>query len=137
MNALGNPINSSGAENGSGWQGNVYNGIIPNSVWTTKHRPKCDDPSGMVYLGNGLWGDIYLSSDNGSQGLQSKYNANPITGTEGLNWYIANEKARRGILPGSSRIPGRSGRKQHLRMERNRKHRTPENGICCERHFGA
>ena len=21
-----------------------------------KHRPKCDDPSGMVYLGNGLWG---------------------------------------------------------------------------------
>ncbi len=49
----------------------------------------------MVYLGNGLWGDIYLSSDNGSQGLQSKYNANPITGTEGLNWYIANEKARR------------------------------------------
>lgn len=95
VNALGNPINSSGAENGSGWQGNVYNGIIPNSVWTTKHRPKCDDPSGMVYLGNGLWGDIYLSSDNGSQGLQSKYNANPITGTEGLNWYIANEKARR------------------------------------------
>lgn len=95
MNALGNPINSSGTENGSGWQGNVYDGIIPNSVWTTKHRPKCDDPSGMVYLGNGLWGDIYLSSDNGSQGLQSKYNANPITGTEGLNWYIANEKARR------------------------------------------
>ena len=95
VNALGNPINSSGTENGSGWQGNVYNGIIPNSVWTTKHRPKCDDPSGMVYLGNGLWGDIYLSSDNGSQGLQSKYNANPITGTEGLNWYIANEKARR------------------------------------------
>ena len=42
-----------------------------------------------------MWGDIYLSSDNGSNGLQSKYNATPITGTEGLNWYIANEKARR------------------------------------------
>ena len=36
VNALGNPINSSGAENGSGWQGNVYNGIIPNSVWTAR-----------------------------------------------------------------------------------------------------
>jgi hypothetical protein len=95
VNASGNPISSSGTENGSGWEGNVYTGIVPNSVWTTKHRPKCDDPSGMVYLGNGLWGDIYLSSDNGSNGLQSKYNATPITGTEGLNWYIANEKARR------------------------------------------
>lgn len=95
VNSKGNPISSAGTENGSGWEGNVYTGIVPNSVWTTKHRPKCDDPSGMVYLGNGLWGDIYLSSDNGNDGLQSKYNANPITGTEGLNWYIANEKARR------------------------------------------
>lgn len=95
VNAVGNPIGTTGTENGSGWQGNVYDGIVPNSVWTTKHRPKCGDPSGMVYLGNGLWGDIYLASDNGNQGLQSKYNANPITGTEGLNWYIANEKARR------------------------------------------
>lgn len=94
-NAKGNPISSTGTENGSGWESNVYTGILPNSVWTTKHRPKCEDPSGMVYLGNSLWGDIYLSSDNGNAGLQSKYNANPITGTEGLNWYIANEKARR------------------------------------------
>ena len=58
------------------------------------HRPKCD-PSGMAYLGNGLWADIYLASDDGANGLQSVYNATPITGTEGLNWYIANEKAAR------------------------------------------
>lgn len=40
VNALGNPINSSGTENGSGWQGNVYNGIIPNSVWHHKAPPE-------------------------------------------------------------------------------------------------
>ena len=94
VNERGNVINASGAERGSGWESNVYNGIVPNSVWTLLHRPKCD-PSGMVYIGNGLWGDIYLSSDDGNDGLQSVKGENPITGTEGLNWYIANEKARR------------------------------------------
>ncbi|MFR2305461.1 MAG: hypothetical protein ACLS6V_04150, partial [Roseburia sp.] len=77
-----------------GWESNTRVDILPNSVWTTKHRPKCD-PSGMVYLGNALWGDIYLSSDDGANGLQSVYNGTPITGTEGLNWYIAGERARR------------------------------------------
>ncbi len=90
----GIPVNSGGTESGSGWESNVYNGVVPNSVWTLLHRPKCD-PAGMVYIGNGLWGDIYLSSDDGDDGLASAYGANPITGTEGLNWYIANEKARR------------------------------------------
>lgn len=94
VNENGNPVNSSDAEFGSGWQSNVYNGIVPNSVWTLLHRPKCD-PAGMVYIGNGLWGDIYISSDDGFDGLASAYNEPPITGTEGLNWYIANEKARR------------------------------------------
>ena len=90
----GRPINTSGAVRGAGWEGNTRVDIIPNSVWTTKHRPKCD-PSGMVYLGNALWGDIYLSSDDGANGLQSVYCGTPITGTEGLNWYIAGERARR------------------------------------------
>ena len=90
----GIPVNSSGTEWGSGWESNVYNGIIPNSVWTLLHRPTCD-PAGMVYLGNHVWGDIYLSSDDGDDGLLSVYNQNPITGSEGLNWYIANERARR------------------------------------------
>ena len=31
--------------------------IAPNSVWTALHRPKCD-PSGMAYLGNGLYRPI-------------------------------------------------------------------------------
>lgn len=90
----GRAINASGSVRGSGWESNTRVDILPNSVWTTKHRPKCD-PSGMVYLGNALWGDIYLSSDDGANGLQSVYNGTPITGTEGLNWYIAGERARR------------------------------------------
>ena len=87
------PINSSGTALGSGWETNVYTGIVPNSVWTLLHRPKCA-PEGMVYLNGDLWGDIYLSSDDGSLGLTSIYNANPITGTEGFNWYGFVEKAR-------------------------------------------
>lgn len=90
----GQAINTSGSVRGSGWESNTRVDIIPNSVWTTKHRPKCE-PSGMVYLGNALWGDIYISSDDGANGLQSVYGGTPITGTEGLNWYIAGERARR------------------------------------------
>ena len=94
VNEYGQEINASGSVRGSGWESNTKIAILPNSVWTLTHRPKCD-PAGMAYLGNALWGDIYLSSDDGAQGLQSVYGGTPITGTEGLNWYIANEKARR------------------------------------------
>jgi formylglycine-generating enzyme required for sulfatase activity len=94
VNEYNQEINTSGTVRGSGWESNVKEDILPNSVWTTKHRPTCE-PSGMVYMGNGLWGDIYLSSDDGANGLQSVYGGTPITGTEGLNWYIANEKAAR------------------------------------------
>ena len=66
----GEPVNASGTTRGSGWESNVYNGILPNSVWTLLHRPKCD-PAGMVYIGNGLWGDIYLSSDDNNGGLNT------------------------------------------------------------------
>ena len=94
MDEYGREVNTSGSVRGSGWESNVREDIAPNSVWTALHRPKCD-PSGMAYLGNGLWADIYLASDDGANGLQPVYNATPITGTEGLNWYIANEKAAR------------------------------------------
>lgn len=87
------PINSSGTALGSGWQTNVYTGIVPNSVWTLLHRPKCS-PEGMVYLNGDLWGDIYLASTDGGSGLKSVYNANPMTGTEGMNWYGFVERAR-------------------------------------------
>lgn len=92
VNAALQPINTAGAVRGSGWESNVYNGILPRSVWDQGHRPTCD-PKGMTYLGNGTWVDIYLSSDNGAGGLASAYNSVPLTGTEGLNWYGFAERA--------------------------------------------
>lgn len=86
------PVNASGAAYGIGWEGTVYDGIVPLSVWTLQHRPKCS-PAGMVYLGGGTWVDIYLNSDNGGGGLSSAYNALPMTGTEGMSWYTFNERA--------------------------------------------
>jgi len=85
------PIDTLGAVRGTGWEANVYNGILPRSVWTNSHRPKCD-PAGMVYLSEGVWVDIYLASVTGAGGLTSKHNATPATGTEGLNWYGFTEK---------------------------------------------
>lgn len=93
VNTAGIPVNSSNVAEGSGWEDNVSNGILPNSVWTLLNRPTCD-PTGMVKIGT-FWADIYLASDNGNSGLKSAYGVNPITGTEGLNWYIANEKLQR------------------------------------------
>lgn len=63
--------------------------IIPNSVWDLKHRPKCD-PTGMVEVIPGaLWVDIYLASGDGgawpSTMPLSRYNATPLTGTEGYS----------------------------------------------------
>ena len=80
------PVNASGEVRGTSWESSVFDGIVPRSVWTLAHRPKCS-PEGMVYLSNGTWVDIYLSSDDGAGGLQSAYNATPLTGSEGLNWY--------------------------------------------------
>jgi formylglycine-generating enzyme required for sulfatase activity len=94
------PIDSAGAKYGAGatpWQNNVTVGIVPNSVWDLKNRPKCS-PEGMVKIA-GRWFDIYeasavepitveaagLSVVSGK--LQSKYGQVPVTGTEGLNWY--------------------------------------------------
>jgi len=69
----------------------VADGIVPNSVWDLRHRPTCS-PEGMVKVGN-IWVDIYLSSDDGQGGIKSAYNATPLTGTEGLNWYSFVERA--------------------------------------------
>jgi len=81
--------------------------VVPNSVWDLCHRPRCT-PEGMVYIGNGVWVDIYLvsvnepitfSAGNGSPILagsaKSAFNALPLTGTEGLNGYNFIELARR------------------------------------------
>ena len=88
------PVNGSGVIFGTGWESAVSNGIVPRSVWTLGHRPKCN-PEGMVYLGGGTWVDIYLDSDDGAKGLKSAYDCAPATGTEGLNWYNMAERLTR------------------------------------------
>ena len=80
-------------------ENNIIIGIVPNSVWTVYHRPKCS-PEGMVYLNSGLWGDIYLSSDDGNYGLQSKYDKPILLDTRGINgsrwnWFSFVEAANR------------------------------------------
>lgn len=85
------PVNSSGAIFGTAWESAVSNGIVPRSVWTLGHRPKCN-PEGMVYIGGGTWVDIYLNSDDGAYGLKSEYGCAPMTGTEGMNWYTFVER---------------------------------------------
>lgn len=71
--------------------GDVTEGIVPNSVWDLRNRPRCS-PEGMVKVGN-IWVDIYLASDDGQGGIKSAYNATPLTGAEGLNWYDFVERA--------------------------------------------
>ena len=88
------PVNAAGVRFGSGWESNVYDGIVPKSVWTLGHRPKCA-PEGMVYLGGGTWVDIYLNSDDGEYGLSSEYGATPMTGTEGMSWYTFVERLQK------------------------------------------
>lgn len=85
------PVNSSGIIFGTGWESAVSSGIIPRSVWTLGHRPKCN-PEGMTYLGGGTWVDIYLNSDDGAYGLKSDYACAPMTGTEGMSWYTFAER---------------------------------------------
>lgn len=69
-------------------------GIVPNSVWTLRWCPDCKCPDAMVYIGNKLWGDIYLTraKHNAStvDGLDaevhesSSFGELPATGTEGF-----------------------------------------------------
>lgn len=68
------PLNGSSVIFGTGWESAVSNGIVPRSVWTLGHRPKCS-PEGMVYLGGGTWVDIYLNSDDGANNKLGKTDA--------------------------------------------------------------
>ena len=104
------PIDSTGTKFGSSgtkWQDNVTKGIVPNSVWDLKNRPKNFAP-GFVKVGN-IWVSIYQASAketisfmDGTNGLhvkagqlQSKYGELPVTGTEGLNQFSFNELVRK------------------------------------------
>ncbi len=103
------PVDSNGVKFGSSgtkWQDNVTLGIIPNSVWDLKNRPRVLF-GGLAKVG-GLWLSIYQASQKlpisfmgGTNGLhvsggalQSKYGQLPVTGTEGCNQYNFNELAR-------------------------------------------
>jgi len=104
------PIDAAGARygnSGTTWKNNVNVGIVPNSVWDLKNRPKTLFP-GLVKVSN-FWISIYqasikslvtfFNSTNGlsiaSGELQSVYGQYPATGTEGLNWYNFVELAGR------------------------------------------
>jgi hypothetical protein len=97
------PQDASNGSYGSGWEDDVSTAIVSNSVWDLKNRPKCS-PEGMALVG-GIWVDIYLASVDDAISLSSGklsagttksiYNANPLTGTESLNWYHFNELAKR------------------------------------------
>ena len=85
------PINASGTAWGDGWEDNVFQGILPFSVWTLLHRPIAD-VEGMVYCESiGKWVDIYLTSTN----YKSEYNATAMTGSEGLMYWDWHEKVAR------------------------------------------
>lgn len=85
------PINKSGEAWGTGWEDNIYQGILPFSVWTLQHRPKCE-PEGMVYCKSiNKWVDIYLTSTE----KKSQYNATAMTGSEGLMYWDWHEKIAR------------------------------------------
>jgi len=66
----------------------IFIGIVPRSIWTILHRPKCD-PAGMVYLSGGVWVDIYISSDNGADGFASKHNESPMIE---ITWYASSSR---------------------------------------------
>jgi len=96
------PINAAGVQRGAGWESNIYQGIVPRSVWTMLHRPKCA-PEGMTYLTSGSWLDIYISSGDGAGGLRSAFNELPETGTEGNHWYTMCEK----LFAANKRMPSK------------------------------
>ena len=75
------PINSSGAKWGTGWEDNIYDGILEFSLYTPLHRPTCE-PEGMVCVGD-LWVDIYISSNSSNDGFVSKYNVLPTVSVSG------------------------------------------------------
>lgn len=90
-NKYGQEVGADNVCRSTGWESNVRADIVPNSVWTTKHRPTCD-PTGMVYLGSSLWGDVYTASEDSAEGFQSTYNQRPM---DGITFYEATLRAAR------------------------------------------
>lgn len=87
------PINTSGTAWGTSWEDNVYQGILPFSIWTLLFRP-ISNPEGMVFSeAINKWVDIYLCSTE----YTSAYNKTPMTGSEGLMYYDWYEKVGRKV----------------------------------------
>lgn len=104
------PVDSMGVkfgDHGVKWQENVTEGIIPNSVWDLKNRPRTLF-GGLVKVGN-IWVSIYqaskrtnfsfMSGDNlthvAEGSLQSCYGQFPVSGIDGLCQYNFSELAAR------------------------------------------
>ncbi|MEN6562104.1 MAG: SUMF1/EgtB/PvdO family nonheme iron enzyme [Christensenella sp.] len=104
------PIDSNGVkfgETGVQWRQNVTVGIVPNSVWDLKNRPKTLF-GGLVRVGN-IWVSIYQASKKANftfmrgenlvhvteGGLQSQYGQFPVSGIDGLCQYNFAELAER------------------------------------------
>ena len=104
------PIDSKGNKFGNAgipWQENVTLGIVPNSVWDLKNRPKTLF-GGLVKIGN-IWVSIYQASKRTDftfmQGenlvhvaegsLQSRYGQFPVSGIDGLCQFNFVELAHR------------------------------------------
>lgn len=88
-----NPVGTDEIEWSTDWETNVYLDILKYSIWTTHHRPQ-SEPEGMVFIGNNLWIDIYQASGNIKK-FSSKKGIEPLTGTEGFDWYLFNEALSR------------------------------------------
>ena len=103
IDSAGNKFGSSGTK----WQDNVTVGIVPNSIWDLKHKPKISHP-GLVEV-NGIWMGAFQASAEeafsfmgGTNGLHiksgklaTKYGAIPVTGSEGMNQFTFNEIAHK------------------------------------------
>lgn len=65
--------------------------VVPNSVWDLFHRPKCSPEGFAEIFPGGPWGMIYLASEDGTAWPNtvpvSRYNATPLTGTEGYSYF--------------------------------------------------
>ena len=103
VDSLGNKFGSQGVR----WQDNVTVGVVPNSVWDLKNRPRTLF-GGLAKVG-GIWVSIYQASQRAALSfmsgdsflhvaegeLQSRYGQPPVSGIYGLCQYNFVELAAR------------------------------------------
>lgn len=94
------PQNATNADWGSGWETQVSNGILQFSVWCLTHR-SAGLQDGMCYIPSlNKWVSIYLLSMGTNNTFVSKYNVDPLSGSNGLSAYDAIEMMRKsGLRP--------------------------------------